>query len=164
MQGLIFSIENSKSLSLKIYNYLPVKNFIMKLLTNQIYHVYNRGNNKQQIFFEEENYRYFLKKVQTFLCPYCDILAYSLMPNHFHFLIHANELTNTPYRRIKLPPRKKRTKPIVKMTLFSRGLQLLLSSYSKGINKRYNRTGSLFQQNTKAKQTSNEYFLQDYTL
>src|SRR5687767_5946730 len=135
----------------------------MNLKTNQIYHIYNRGNNRHPIFFEEENYSYFLKKVKKFLAPYCDFLAYSLMPNHFHFLIHANELTCRPYKRVKLPPERK-TKPIVKMTLFSYGLKQLLSSYSKGINARYGRTGSLFQQNTKSKLTSSDSFLDDYSL
>jgi len=136
----------------------------MKLNPHQIYHVYNRGNNKQQIFFNQENYRFFLEKVKLFLVPYCDILAYSLMPNHFHFLIYANEMTNKPYRRINLQSRKKKPKRVVKMSMFSHGLQLLLSSYSKGINVRHNRTGSLFQQNTKCKQTSSDLFLEDYSL
>jgi hypothetical protein len=50
------------------------------------------------------------------------------------------------------------------MTRFSKGIQLLLSSYAKGINKKYSRSGSLFRQNTKSKQTSSEYFLDDYSL
>jgi putative transposase len=135
----------------------------VKLNPNEIYHIYNRGNKKQQIFYEEENYRYFLKKVRKYLVPYCDILAYSLMPNHFHFMIYVNEVTNLPFRKTnRLPERKK--KPRVNMTLFSWGLQQLLSSYAKGINKRFNRTGSLFQQNTKSKKTSSDLFSEDYSL
>jgi len=135
----------------------------MELKPNQIYHVYNRGNNKQLIFFEKENYQFFLDKVRRYLAPYCDILAYSLMPNHFHFMIHANEKTNIPYRRTNRLPRTNKKAPI-KMTLFSWGLQQLLSSYAKSINKKFNRTGSLFQQNTKAKMTSSDIFLEDYSL
>jgi putative transposase len=135
----------------------------MELNPNEIYHVYNRGNNKQQIFFDVENYYYFLEKAKKYLVPYCDILAFSLMPNHFHFMIHANEKTNLPFRKTtSLPNRKK--KPKIKMTIFSRGLQQLLSSYTKGINKRFNRTGSLFQQNTKWKRTSSDAHAEDYSV
>ncbi|HUR31161.1 MAG TPA: hypothetical protein VMZ69_06990 [Saprospiraceae bacterium] len=140
-----------------------LKSLPVKLNPNQIYHIYNRGNNKQVIFFEEDNYKYFLNKVRKYLAPYCEILAYSLMPNHFHFLIYANEKTNIPYRRTNRLPRQ-RKKPIVKMSLFSWGLKQLLSTYARGINKRFNRTGSLFQQNTKSKMTSSESFNQDYSL
>ena len=136
----------------------------MNLELHQIYHVYNRGNNKQRIFFDEANYHYFLQKVKTHLVPFCDILGYSLMPNHFHFLIHANEVSIKRYKRMKNPFKKKRSKGRVKMNLFSYGLKQLLSSYAKGINQRYARTGSLFQQNTKMKKTSSDYFLQDYSL
>ncbi len=135
----------------------------MKLSPNQIYHVYNRGNNKQLIFYENANYHFFLEKVRRYLVPYCDILAYNLMPNHFHFMIHANEKTNIPYRRSNRLPRTNK-KPPVKMTLFSWGLQQLLSSYAKSINKKFYRTGSLFQQNTKSKRTSSDVLLEDYSL
>lgn len=135
----------------------------MKLCPNQIYHVYNRGNNKQPIFYEDKNYRHFLKKVKMYMSPYCDILAYSLMSNHFHFQIHANERTNILYRRSNRLPRMK-TKPKIELTLFSWGLQQLLSSYTKSINKQFNRTGSLFQQNTRWRKTSSDSLLDDYSL
>lgn len=63
----------------------------MHFNAGEIYHVYNRGNNRQTIFFNDKNYLYFLGKVKKYLYPNCDILAWCLMPNHFHFLIHANE-------------------------------------------------------------------------
>ncbi len=55
------------------------------------YHIYNRGNNKENIFFELKNYEYFLKKFCYYLEKYVDIYAYCLMPNHFHFLIQVKE-------------------------------------------------------------------------
>lgn len=65
----------------------------MKFVENEIFHVYNRGNQKQPIFFNRGNYLYFLQKVRYHLFPICDILAYCLMPNHFHFFIKTNEKT-----------------------------------------------------------------------
>jgi putative transposase len=105
-----------------------------------LYHIYNRGNNKQTIFFKRDNYLYFLNKVKKYISPNCDILAWCLMPNHFHFLIHAN--TNT-LKLVKETP--------LKINSFTEGLRLLLSSYTQGINVQLDRTGNLFQQKTKSK-------------
>src|SRR4051812_28599741 len=112
----------------------------MIFTAHNIYHIYNRGNQKQAIFFTEANYIYFLQKVRKCIAPNCDILAYVLMPNHFHFLIHANEQTErfTGSSRIST-------------NSLSEGIRLLLSSYTRGINKQEGRVGNLIQQNTKSK-------------
>lgn len=52
-----------------------------------IYHIYNQGNNRQTIFFSSENYLFFLRKIRTYILPYGDILAWCLMPNHFHLMV-----------------------------------------------------------------------------
>jgi putative transposase len=103
----------------------------MRFVENTFYHVFNRGNNKQKIFFKEEHYLYFLRKIKKHIKPHCEIMAYCLMPNHFHLLIS----TKSDEESIKV----------------SAGLRIALSSYTRGINKELNRTGSLFQQNTKRK-------------
>ena len=41
-------------------NYL----FFMHFENGEVYHIYNRGNNKQTIFFNEDNYLFFLQKVK----------------------------------------------------------------------------------------------------
>src|SRR5260221_10071635 len=112
----------------------------MEFLENELYHIYNRGNNKQKIFFNPANYLFFLRKTRTFILPHCDILAYCLMPNHFHFLINSDIRTIT-------------TKSIAgkEKNILSEGIRNLLSSYTQGINKQNSTTGSLFQQNTKSK-------------
>lgn len=135
----------------------------MKLKSGEIYHVYNRGNNRQRLFYDRDNYYYFLAKMRQYLLPNCDMLAYCLMPNHFHFLIHANNKTIRHCRNKIILPDEPRI-PAIEMSRFSKGIQLLLSSYAKGINKKYTRSGSLFRQNTKSKQTSNDLFLNDYSL
>ena len=55
------------------------------------YHLYNRGNNRQAIFFEPDNYLYFLRGVHRYLTPVLDILAYCLMPTHYHLLVRVRE-------------------------------------------------------------------------
>ena len=112
----------------------------MEFFQNELYHIYNRGNNQQKIFFKPDNYIFFLAKVRRYIMPYCDILAYCLMPNHFHFLIKADE------RTIASKSIAAKDKNVL-----SEGIRHLLSSYTQAINKQNNSTGSLFQQNTKAK-------------
>ena len=71
------------------------------------------------------------------------------MPNHFHFLIYADAKTIL-------------TKDIGKQekNVLSEGVRNLLHTYTKGINKQNNFTGSLFQQNTKAKIVSSSDYRQ----
>jgi putative transposase len=54
-------------------------------------HVIQRGNNRQQILFEEEDYWFIWDKLGVAAEKFqCEIHAYVLMPNHFHLLL-------TPY-------------------------------------------------------------------
>ena len=102
-----------------------------------VYHIFNQGNNKQQIFFRERNYLYFMEKMREYMLPYVDVLCYCLMPNHFHFLVVVNKVSTN------LENGKKRD------LNFSIGL--MLRSYTNAINKQENRSGSLFRPHTKAK-------------
>ncbi|MFN7793431.1 MAG: transposase [Cyclobacteriaceae bacterium] len=61
------------------------------------------------------------------------------MPNHFHLLIHANTNSTIVIKDGSFERQQ-----------FSQGIKQLLSSYTKAINKQEKRTGSLFQQKTKA--------------
>ncbi|HEX6849103.1 MAG TPA: hypothetical protein VF144_19095 [Chitinophagaceae bacterium] len=111
----------------------------MEFFKNELYHIYNRGNNRRKIFFKPDNYIFFLKKVRRYILPYCNILSYSCMPNHFHFLIYSDE------RTIATIMIREQCKNVL-----SEGIRVLLSSYTQAINKQNRTTGSLFQQNTKA--------------
>ena len=116
------------------------KNITMEFLRNELYHIYNRGNNQQKVFFKPDNYIFFLKKVRRYILPYCNILSYSLMPNHFHFLFYSDE------RTIATKTIRAQDKNVL-----SEGIRLLLISYAQAINKQNKFSGSLFQQNTKAR-------------
>ena len=81
---------------------------------NTYHHLYNRGANKGKIFFDEESYLYFLRKLKHYKTKYSiQILSYCLMPNHFHLFVKQQE----EYLRI------------------SNFLSDLLNSYVKSINK-----------------------------
>lgn len=116
----------------------------MDIKPETLYHIYNRGNNSQRIFFIEENYSFFLRKTEKELLPFCDILAYCLMPTHFHFLVYAKELTAVTHRMTPNHPMGN-THPL------NNAIGVLLRSYTRAINIQENRTGSLFQQKTKAR-------------
>ena len=98
------------------------------LVTGEHYHLYNRGHNHQPIFFDRENYLFFLRRVRNYLLGDTQtleiqvlVVAYCLMPNHYHLLLCP--LDNK----------------------LSRHMQRLSISYTKAINKRHNHTGALFQ-------------------
>ena len=53
----------------------------------EYYHFYNRGVNRGVIYFDDDNYAYFLGNIQRYLVPVANIGAYCLMPNHYHLLV-----------------------------------------------------------------------------
>lgn len=56
------------------------------------YHIYNRGNEGRTIFFQPENYRYFLSKYAAYMSAYWDTYAYCLLPNHFHLAVQVKNI------------------------------------------------------------------------
>ena len=116
----------------------------MSFVAGRLYHVYNRGNNAQPIFFEPRNYAFFQKKMGDYLPGVCDVLAYCLMPNHYHLLIQVKAEGMEPASGISTVPR------------LARKLGTLQSSYTQAINKQEGRTGSLFQQKAKHKELSTD--------
>ncbi len=113
----------------------------MNFLLDEVYHIYNRGNNKQLIFFNAGNYLFFIRKLRDQIAPYCDILCWCLMPNHFHLIICANK--ESCKERLSFGNKS--------MQELSYRTGILLSSYSQAINKQNKTTGSLFQQKTHSK-------------
>jgi putative transposase len=112
----------------------------MQFAEGSFYHIYNRGNNKQVIFFHERNYQFFLNKVKQYVVPHANLLAWCLMPNHFHFLVQANQETQ---RIVKETP--------IKINALTESFRLMMSSDARAIQKQEVMVGSLFQQRTKFK-------------
>lgn len=103
------------------------------------YHVYNRGNRKENIFVQGRDYVRFLDRVKAYKSKFgIAILCYCLMPNHFHFLLKQE--TETPITNFMLR---------------------LCTSHAKYFNIKYEQVGSLFQGPFKAKVIeTDEYLLQ----
>lgn len=117
------------------------------------YHIYNRGNEKRNIFLDDSDFQFFLTRLQQCLSINLETLKvksriqplpknsfslvnYCLMPNHFHLLIRQN--TNIPSSKL---------------------LSKLCTSYSKYFNKKYERTGHLFQDQFKQSHIDNNKYL-----
>lgn len=112
----------------------------MKITQDETYHIYNQGNNKERLFYEDADYIHFIKLFRKYVRPNCDVFAYCLMPTHFHFLIQASE-DSAKTKRIGN----------IDSCVLANGFRLLQSNYAQYINKKYGRSGSLFRQRTKAK-------------
>jgi putative transposase len=131
-------------------------NYKQPLEPGCFYHVYNRGNNRERLFYNNENYKFFLRRYDEYLSPIVETYAFCLLPNHFHLLIRVNELTNlqevSPFEKVK--PLKREHIDIVSLAF-----QRFFTSYSMAINKQENRTGSLFQKPFKRLKVTNTQYL-----
>jgi len=109
----------------------------LKFVKGNFYHVYNRGANKQKIFFETDNYLYLLKLLNKNTTKYClTVIAYCLMPNHYHLLLRVDGEKD-----------------------LSRCISTTFNSYVQAINKRYDRASSLFLERFKAIHIDKEAYL-----
>lgn len=134
---------------------MPHKNTVKHFVENGVYHAYNRGVEKRKIFLDDQDYRVFLHLLKYYLSPIdaqadhpivktghlnllrprplknlekeVELIAYCLMPNHFHLLLKQN--------------------PIDGMTKL---LRRIATTYALYFNRRYKRVGYLFQGHYKA--------------
>jgi len=121
----------------------------MQFESGHLFHIFNQGNNRQRIFFERENYLFFVEKIRDHVIPFADILAWCLMPNHFHLMVYVNQVEVSP----GATPSRTRTniQSRARTTMsFNQSLGIMLASYTRAINKQQDWTGSLFRCETKA--------------
>ena len=123
------------------------------------YHIYNRGNNSEKIFFSEENYAYFLKLLTKYIFPVADIYAYCLLNNHFHILVRIKEKNEIEINKLKFSTVEK-----PKEVSASRQFSHFLNAYSQAVNKKYARTGSLFEKRFERKRISDDHYLRQVIL
>lgn len=136
----------------------------MQFEQGHIYHIYNQGNNRQRIFFKEENYAFFLRKMKKYILPYADVLAWCLMPNHFHWMVyvHSTEVDRQATATVTVTVTVTVTDGVIgnhpvsnhpvsnKKRNFNDSIAILLRSYSRAISNQENRSGALFREETKA--------------
>lgn len=131
---------------------MPSRNVLKDDIPESYYHVYFRGGNKARIFREPADYEKFLQLFARYLAlreiknaagisfpnyaHKIELLAFCLMPNHVHMLVYQHAQGT--------------------MTELMRSL---LTSYSMYFNKKYKRTGPLFESRYKASRITNDAYL-----
>ena len=132
---------------------MPSRNVIKINVPNSSYHAYIRGVNKQRIFLDESDYRFFFTLLDRFLSKEdppeqqktayrklddsVEVLAYCLMPNHFHLLIYQNKEDG-----------------VVEL------MRGVMTGYNRYFNKKYKRRGPLFESRYDTSRiTSDEHLL-----
>jgi hypothetical protein len=116
------------------------------LMPGTYYHIYNRGNNGENLFLEARNYPYFLSLYEKHITPVADTYAYCLLRNHFH--VAGRIKTEEEYLEYLQTSQVIKTCEVSKPKKFNRSQSFsnLFNAYAKAINKGYGRTGSLFEE------------------
>ncbi len=124
------------------------------MVPGKYYHIYTHANGSENLFREEENYRYFLQRFRKFIPPIAHTLAYCLMPNHLHLLVQIKNESSLAEALKELKKNKTtgltgiknrsdlslEKLPGLTVCLFSH----LFNAYSMAYNKMCKRMGSLF--------------------
>ena len=129
----------------------------------KFYHVYNHANGHENLFREEENYRFFLQQWDKYISPIAETYAYCLMPNHIHFLVQIkndSEILNPGgFESKKLHLTGFQNLSGVLSTKISKCFSNFFNSYAKAFNNSYNRKGTLFHRPFKRKEITSEEYL-----
>ncbi len=128
------------------------RNRVKQYIKDSFYHIYNRGVEKRTVFIDDQDYRVFLNLLKRYLDKKpakdskgreykslhgkMELLAFCLMPNHFHLLIYQSDEQA--------------------MTRLMRGL---CTSYTSYFNKKYDRIGPLFKDRYKASRIARDDYL-----
>lgn len=113
-------------------------NYRIRIEPDKFYHIWNRGNNRENLFYTSANYEYFLRLYAEFLDPVAETYAFCLLPNHFHLLIRTKAFAQS----LEVSPTGETSR---KANPVSLAFQRLFTAYSQAINIQQHRTGSLFQ-------------------
>ena len=137
------------------------------------YHIYNRGNNHENIFFQERNYAYFMELWWKYTYQIAETYAFCLLRNHFHavvFIKRREELTgfrdSTPDLQL-MPHGQQNGKEFYEnLSGFelkppSQYFANFFNAYTRGINNVMGRSGALLERPFKRLPITNEkYFMQ----
>lgn len=123
--------------------------YLADLTEGGIYHIFNRTNNKERLFQNDENRKFFLKKFEQYLSPLLETYCWSLLPNHFHFLNRVkrrSEISEWLVKQEILKPAEKKylNNEINASTLIERAFQQFFTSYAMAFNRMFDRSGNLF--------------------
>lgn len=118
---------------------------IKPLRYGQYYHIFNRGNNRENLFVEQRNYPYFLKLYSKHILPVAETFAYCLLPNHFHFAIRARTKSEQEaYWQQEIQPFSE-SHYLFKLREPSQAFKNMFIAYTRAFNRATGRTGTLFE-------------------
>lgn len=135
---------------------MPSRNVLKIDVQESYYHIYARGASRQDIFLEPADYYIFLELFRRYLppeeirdnsgIPYAklgddiELLCYCLMSNHFHLLVY--QISEGAMQRL---------------------MRGVMTAYSRYFNKKYKRSGSLFESRYKASMIMSDEYLMHIT-
>jgi len=128
---------------------IPAK-YLASLEAGNYYHVYNRTNNRELLFRSNDNYTSFLRLYDKYLGPFCNTYSWSLLPNHFHFLVQAKPMDVMIAHILAATDQSKLALDIIRKDitsthkLVSNAFKRLFTAYAMGFNRSWLRRGNLF--------------------
>ena len=126
---------------------------------NHTYHIFNHAVGNEFLFKEKSNYLHFLNLIKKYIFPVSNIIAYNLLPNHFHLVIQIRNETELYNRYINLKDTKAEKNTIIWSKFISQQFSNCFNAYAKAYNKRYNRKGALFIDYLKRKEVDDSVYL-----
>jgi len=109
------------------------------LLKNGCYHLTARGNQKQRIFLDDQDYAAFVGRLKKYKRRYgLKLYGFCLMPNHLHLIAEFDE-----------------------PQWLSKFMQVILRSYTSYFNKKYNKVGHLWQGRFNSRLITRDAYLLD---
>ena len=118
-------------------------NNIQPLEYNSFFHIYNRGINGESLFREASNYQHFMRLYDKYISPVANTYAWVLLGNHFHLLVRIKSEDEVDF--IESSSNKPSQYSEKKKYLPTKQFSHLFNAYSKAVNKKYDRTGGLFE-------------------
>lgn len=132
-------------------NYKPIP-----LEKGNYYHIYNRGNNSIDVFFDAESYYHFLRLYDKYISPIADTYAWCLLKNHFHILVYLRMDNEIEFEKLEYS-----TIINLKVIEPSKQFGFLFNAYTQAINKKFNRTGGLFEKPFERKLITSDSYLKN---
>ena len=121
------------------------------------YHIYNHAVSKNNLFYSDENYSFFLKKYHYHINPVADTFVYCLMPNHFHLFVQIK--TADEIETLRSGNNSSNQNGISIENFVSKQFSNLFSSYTQALNKQRYRMGTLFMKPFKRKLISTDDYV-----
>lgn len=118
---------------------MPAIKTTTPIVAGCFYHVFNRAIAGQLLFRENRNYQYFMHLLGEYVLSCVDLLAYCLIPNHFHLVIRVRD--DIPDLHV------------------SNRFRTMFITYAQAINKQEKRKGGLFERPFKRLEISTDEYL-----